>query len=139
MSKWLHEPASAIIETNSPLNWGVSFGGRRESHTGGSHQGIPLKRVGYTFESMGDDRIDLILSALGRIQDRLRLFDERIKRIEREVLNTDPPPTQQEVSMLRDSLIEVRGVVSAMCDITLKAHPVPLPEPAGFPTMLEDF
>ena len=88
---------------------------------------------------MGADLQKQILKALGHIEDRIRGIDERLTRIEREVLDSQPVATHADIVMVRDSLNEVRGHVETLANTTLKKPPVAEPEPAGVNLTLEDF
>lgn len=83
--------------------------------------------------------IQRILAALGRINDRLKTSEERIKAIETKLENAEQPATKEEVILIRESLIEVRSVVEDSSDMILSKHPVPLPGPSPFDLTLEDF
>tara|TARA_R110001592_G_scaffold210521_3_gene462093 strand:+ start:12403 stop:12672 length:270 start_codon:yes stop_codon:yes gene_type:complete len=84
------------------------------------------------------EMLQRILSAIGRIHDRIAAIDERLKIVEIEMLN-DKRTSQAEAVLIRESLIEVRGVVEESTNATLRKHPVALPDPGAFNHRLEDF
>ncbi len=80
-----------------------------------------------------------ILSAIGKIHDRLTDMDERVKRIERAILDAIEPASKDEVKQLRESFIETRAAVEETTDVILKKPPVAEPDPRVFNHTLEDF